>query len=379
MKPTDELGKSLSDEQMTFASEMRGFTIDTTIFERKQFAFESEPLSSLAGRPHDGRKFLMPKVIYDEVLRHLVEKATTEKASLEKSLRSAANYLGIPKQLLDPVKAAIPQSPEDYSVDRLNDFLTENQVEILPMAMGDTDLLFDLYSKQKAPFRGDKPDKKKEFPDAGALLCLKAWAETNGKVLVVSGDSGWKDFCAQYPQLFHVTDDVTLILQMLLPGAAQNIFELILEEVTKNKEQALIKIKTEITDYISDAPFEIEAYPSGAYYVEAETTSASVDSIELIEAVPISYDETTQIIKIKFLFTVQGSVEGQFSFSIYDKEDKQYYLIGDSNGSQENEWECEVITEFYFDDATWNLDEISINLDTQVIEFSDVEPDFGPD
>lgn len=379
MTSINKLDKSLSEEQQIFASEMRGFTIDTSIFKRKQFAFESEPLSSLVDRPPDGRKFLMPKVIYDEVLRHLKEKATTEKASFEKSLREAANYLGIPKETLEPVKAAIPQSPQDHSLDRLDEFLAENTVEILPMDMGDTNLLFDLYGKQEAPFSNDKTNKKKEFPDAGALLCLKAWAEQHGKVLVVSADTGWKDFCIQYPELFHVTDDVTLILQMLLPGAAKIIFERILEDIVIDKEQALTKIKTEILNLVSDAPFDIDAYPSGAYYVEAETVSANANTIDLLEAAPLSYDETNQIVKIKFLFNVQGSVEGRFSFSIYDKEDNQHYPIGDSIESREHEWECEAITEFYFDDGTWNFDEVSVTLDDEIIEFQDVEPDFNPD
>lgn len=379
MKSTDELGKPLSAEQQTFASSMRGFTIDTSVFERKHFAFESEPLSSLAERPPDGRKFLMPKVVYDEILRHMTEKSSAAKIFLEKSLREATNCLSIPQKTIDAIKAEIPKSLQDLSLDRLDEFIANNKVEILPMDMGDANMLFDLYDKQAAPFSNDQKNKKKEFPDAGALLCLKAWAKKYGKVLVVSADTGWKDFCTQYPELFHVTEDVTLILQMILSGAAKNIFELILEDVAEDKDKTLTKIKAEIINLVSEAPFDIDAYPSGAYYVEAETISACADSIELIEAAPLSYDETKELIKIKFLFKVRGSVNGQFSFSIYDKEDNQHYQIGDSSESQEHDWECEAIAEFYFDDGTWNLDEVSVNLDTEVIEFYDVEPDFSPD
>ncbi|MDY0258589.1 MAG: hypothetical protein RBR41_02855 [Desulfovibrio sp.] len=118
---------------------------------------------------------------------------------------------------------------------------------------------------------------------------------------------------------------------------------------------------------MKDAPFELNPYPSGAYYVDAEVVSAGTNRIEVIDIKPINYDNDEKTIKIKLVFTVSGWIEGPFSFSIYDKEDNQYYPIGDSSESQDIDLECEVFAEFFYDDDTWTMDEFSVNLDREVI------------
>jgi hypothetical protein len=56
------------------------------------------------------------------------------------------------------------------------------------------DTVVDMYFKLKAPF---EEKKRAEFPDAIALVSLERWAELNKlKILVVSYDSGWEEYCA---------------------------------------------------------------------------------------------------------------------------------------------------------------------------------------
>jgi hypothetical protein len=164
---------------------------------------------------------------------------------------------------------------------------------------------------------------------------------------------------------------------MLLPEAAKTISEKILADIADGKNHVLTEINVAIKEKVADAPFYIEPYPSGAYYVDAEVVSANVDSIELVEIIPLNYDQSNKTIKIKFIFKVYGRVEGQFTFSVYDREDRHHYPIGDSNESRDQEWECEAFTQFSYEDGAWTLDDLSINLNVEVVEFIDIEPDFG--
>lgn len=378
MKPDDEHNKILSNEQFDFALDFKGFTIDTCILERLRFSFESEPLSSLADCMRDNRKFILPKVIHDEILRHMTDHGIQAKNSFLKQLREAEKNFGISKTALERIKKEIPESPEQHSASRLNKFISSNRIEVLPMDKVDTNQLFELYAKGSPPFDKVK-DKKHEFPDAAALLCLLNWAKENGKVLVVSSDKGWISFCKQYPELFYVTEDIDLIFLMMLPETANAVFSRIKTNVMDDKNHARIEIETAIREMVADAPFDIDPYPSGPYYVEADVVSADISLIELMDATPLNYNKENKVIDIKFVFKVSGYVEGQFAFSVYDSEDRTNYAIGDSNETKNQEWECEVFTQFSSDAGDWTLNDISLNLNPETIEFVDVEPHFEQD
>jgi len=62
---------------------------------------------------------------------------------------------------------------------KFDDFLTASKAIVCPLASVSIEKLFSDYDAEHPPFGADQ--KKDQFPDAAAMLCLAAWCKSNSK------------------------------------------------------------------------------------------------------------------------------------------------------------------------------------------------------
>jgi PIN domain len=172
--------------------------LDTCMFEQQGLALEKGYLAQLEQFVDTPVKVLQAEIVHFELEAHLTERIKEARLKVEKGLREAASHLGVEEDVIAQVKAQIVPAQTDLEVaqNRIHGFYERTQMEHTVSKFVKMEEIVEMYFKVKPPFE-DNAKKKAEFPDAIALKSLEYWAEMNKtKVLVVSDDSGWEEYCA---------------------------------------------------------------------------------------------------------------------------------------------------------------------------------------
>lgn len=160
---------------------------------------------------------------------------------------------------------------------RLSEFYANSGAVVVSSSNVGMARLVDMYFAARPPFESSGK-KKTEFPDAIALLTIEEWArERDGKVLIVSNDSGWRNFCAASERLF-MADGLGEALAHFQPHnlAATLIRQLQAKIVENAGGDFSERITAEIARFVERQTPEAEATSSYALdeqYVSAEYLS----------------------------------------------------------------------------------------------------------
>ena len=170
-------------------------TLDTSILVKYQYKFEHPLIHGLADPNESSFRLVMSEVVLREIERRLTDKGIEARKNIRNARRDVRQTRLMPEDMLQQldelVEAAI--SPEEATKNRLADFKSATQMEVISVDHADVAELVRRYFKHSAPFGASR--KKHEFPDAIALLSLEKWAEREQKrILAVSTDPDWAEF-----------------------------------------------------------------------------------------------------------------------------------------------------------------------------------------
>src|ERR1035441_5819129 len=210
--------------------------LDTSVFDGYGIALEKGWLEQLEQFAESPVRFLQSEIVDFELESHLAKKIRDTRAEIEKALKDASNDLLISDSVIYRAKATLISQQTDIEVarDRLHQFYERTQAEVAPAKIADMDTVVDMYFKLKPPF---EEKKKAEFPDAIAVISLERWAELNKlKILIVSYDSGWEEYCATSERLDCVKDLKAALTHFQPHHKAQQLIEELHYELLKGAD-----------------------------------------------------------------------------------------------------------------------------------------------
>jgi hypothetical protein len=243
--------------------------------------------------------------------------------------------------------------------------------------------LIQKYFTAQPPF-SENGKKKNEFPDAIALISLETWAkENNTKIIVVTSDNDWKNFCKGSERLYS-NDDFAGVLALF-----QNADDLCRHLSQQYENGVLEDVKQAVFNALDDKIWEIDIYPeaNSSFNYEQEVTQINVTGFEfeLLESPniifrPVNFDDNSLIVESKL--SVDVNVECSFSFYVYDHIDKDDVPIGGYRVNTQAKLEVEVLITFAGDfksfGAQVEVDEVEVEMKTPAsIDFGDIEPYWG--
>ncbi len=328
---------------------IRALSLDTSTIDRKSRRLDSGLLLQL-GQFRDAESTLvLSDIVGQESIAHLTKDAMDARADLIKGLKSVCGSWMVPEARTTEIQQELIGAidPAEIAVRRWQAFSERCGLQIASTsefcAAGD---LKQRYFEIQPPFE-DRADKKKEFPDAMALLSLEGWARKNGTViLTVTSDKGWVAFCDESEYLVAVEDLGGALANFhrhdpghLLPNIARAMADGV-DDFGILK--AIIEAVSEAADVIT---FEVEA-DSGLGFeedeVEVEIKDVKIRLDDLahdIEAV----DRDEDYLVIRFIVDVTADVIGHFSFTKWDSVDREDIPFGSGSAGTEEEFPVEVL------------------------------------
>lgn len=328
---------------------IRALSLDTSAIDKQGRRLESGFLLQL-GQFRDAESTLvLSDIVEQEAVAHLTKDATDARAELIKGLKSVRDSWTVLEARTTEIQQELvgATEPAEIARRRWQVFSERCGLEIASTsefcAAGD---LQQRYFEVKPPFE-NRADKKKEFPDAMALLSLEGWAKKNGTmILAVTLDKGWIAFCNESEHLVAVEDlgDALASFHRHDPGHfLPNIARAIAEGGDDfGIRKAIIDAVSEAADVIT---FELEA-DSGLGFeedeVEVKIKDVKIrldDPAEDVEAI----DRAEDYLVIRFVADVTADVVGHFSFTKWDSVDREDIPFGSGSASTEEEFPVEVL------------------------------------
>ena len=111
----------------------KAITIDTCIFHRYDYQFESGMLAKLNQFEYTPIRILISEIVVDEISEHLKQKIHETKQKLEKALKDCPKYLMISEEIISQVKETLlPKSnDEDLIYKKIENFLDKTGSQII--------------------------------------------------------------------------------------------------------------------------------------------------------------------------------------------------------------------------------------------------------
>jgi len=370
------------------AGQFGAITLDTSIFDAQGLKLESGLLKQLEQFRDSSTKLIISEVVKEEVLSHLTEKTKDAKRDIEKSLKQAKDYWQVEDCKIEDIKKIVfgEREAQEIATERFNRFIEATSLEIIEAQNYlIVSVLIQKYFRAEPPF-SETGKKKNEFPDAIALISLEEWANKNQtKIIVVTSDNDWKNFCKSSERLF-ANDDFAKALGLFQLQDADDICRYLSEKyelgVIENVKEAIF----DALEYkIYDFDIYIEAESSFNY--EEEITEIQVNGFEfkLLEPPniifrPVNFDDDSLTVESRL--SVDVNVECSFSFSVYDSIDKDDVGMGGNTVNTQANLEVEVLITFVGDlnkvGAEVEVDDVEVEIKTPAsIDFGYIEPDFG--
>jgi PIN domain-containing protein len=182
------------------------FSLDTSVLEAAGFRFREGSLFTLASQLPPWVQLVMSAVVVEEMVAHHLGNVQRAVEQIQSGYDDIERYLGagkgpeIPDELFSLRDRADERFQDDFSayLARFNGCVLDLESDGLAARLS------HFYFRQLPPF-GNGRDKKKEFPDAMALLELEDYAARVGtQMVVVSRDEGWMQFAARSERLYCV-------------------------------------------------------------------------------------------------------------------------------------------------------------------------------
>jgi PIN domain len=370
------------------AGQFGAITLDTSIFDAQGLKLESGLIKQLEQFRDSSTKLIISEVVKEEVLSHLTEKTKDAKRDIEKSLKQAKDYWQVEDCEIEDIKKTVfgGHEAQKIATERFNRFIEATSLEIIEaqnyLIVSD---LIQKYFRAEPPF-SETGKKKNEFPDAIALISLEAWANKNKtKIIVVTSDNDWKNFCKSSERLF-ANDDFARALGLFQLQDADDICRYLSE---KYELGVLENVKKAIFDALEYKIYDFDIYTEAesSFNYEEEITEIQVNGFEFksleppnIIFRPVNFDDDSLTVESRL--SVDVNVECSFSFSVYDSIDKDDVGMGGNTVNTQANLEVEVLITFVGNlnkvGAEVEVDDVEIEIKTPVsIDFGYIEPDWG--
>lgn len=355
-------------------------SIDTSIYEQNQYGFETGVLAQMSQFDDGHIKHLVADTVLHEVRAHLSEHSELVKAQIKNALKPVGNSWGIDKTTREDAIAKLfgELSGSEKTEERINAFLESSAAIVLESSsiVKLSDVL-DRYFKTRAPF-GDRDAKKREFPDAIALLALEGWSQQNGAgVLVVSRDGDWKLFCEDSKVVYFV-DSLPQALSALhinSDDAAQRFRTAVEQSQIGDLDAQLLDALNAQADKI-----EVDFEGHANWHYEDELIGIEVVATELPLSEQLSGFEVLDYSdnELQLQTTLRVGIAAQFSvsFNHWDSSDREYLGIGSTTVEKTEERELNAILTVRFNNGVVALEQVELLPFRTSFDLGEVEPDW---
>ncbi len=209
-------------------------------------------------------KLIISEIVKEELLSQLRDKAKKAQDKMIIAVKEAKDYLLVNNQVLEDIEKEIFDShkPQEIALKKFRQFQEITSLYIIE-AQDHVKIhdLIQMYFNSEAPFQATGK-KKCEFPDAIALMSLEALAKNSEtKILVVSSDNDWKNFCQKSENL-EIIDNLANALSLFQDVEANYICKCLSEKYKKGK---LNQVKEAISKLLDEQIYNFYFAP----YVEA--------------------------------------------------------------------------------------------------------------
>jgi hypothetical protein len=340
---------------MTDAPELdyHAICIDTNIFRETGYAFDKGLPAQLAQFADSPVQVVISEIVHREMKRHLTESIGKARAALEKGIKEAQQEMQASDGAASRARKAILTGESDAEIAqrRLDAFYEICGATILPVDSVTSREMLERYFNQEPPFAATG-DKRREFPDAYALMSVEKWAEENDfKVLVVSQDKGWREFCEKSERLDY-RNDLGSALNLFQPhnAASQLLTEL---NAFLLSETDVTGIEDAITDGIKSSVevMEIDVNADSRFYWEPSEVYAEYKSHEFrhLSEKHVDIDlvrVTEQEVVVRIPAEIVCDVHASFSLSMTDPIDKDEIGMGSQSLEVEQTFDSDVLITF---------------------------------
>jgi PIN domain len=370
--------------------EYDAITLDANVFIRNALNLEGGMLAQLQQFKEGSVEFVLSEIVLRELAKHLKAHAQEARDALHAAIKKAGRNALLTAQAIEQANGihAGAQAPCEAAKARLGQFMDKSGCSIVAADKADMKELIKMYFDSAPPFE-ETGKKRKEFPDAIALLTLEAWAkENNKKILAISEDKGWDEFGTK-SEWITVEKELPPALQKLQEhaDAARKIVAQWLSDMDQGKSDEMWdELDHAVARTVEDLSPEIEA--SSGYYYDHELPSVTFSGMELSRDENNEFDfYIVQIGKDKIVARVElyitAHVETTFQFQVYDGIDKDYVQIGDCAADQEVNFNAGALVtlEGDFGKNPPEFDLVSVELLDALdsVDFGDVRPDYSND
>lgn len=360
--------------------EIGAITLDTSIYIHHHYGFEVGILSKLSQFKNTEIKFIVVDMIQHETLSHLIEEAKKNKAETKNSLKVIGNSWGVTPQRRQELMDELFTSNEDeISKARFDDFKKKAGArEIKCAELSSLSKVIDLYFNKIAPF-AIKKDKKNEFPDALALSALEVWAESNNtKILAVSKDNDWKEFCETSPLLYFI-DELSNALTAFNSNASVNIINAL---KTINIDELNKEIIESIPHQLYNLTVDVEA--SSSFYYDVESSELTmvddqqqpINDLEKFLSTLSIIDTEEEFFSVQYTVNCNVDIETTLDFNTWDGIDKEFIGMGGGIFNNSEDIDIDIIINFNKDGNDIEIDSIEVISSSITIDLGEVGPDW---
>lgn len=369
-------------KHQVISGNVKAITLDTSTVESFKFGFEVGVLAKMEQFSKTDADHLVLDIVLHEIRTHLTSQAELDYAHVKNALKTLGNSWGVDKAERDNALASIfhNQTAAQATSERLEAFLSDSAaVQISCGDYADIKKILPLYYAGRPPF-GAKEAKKREFPDAVALLALEAWAEEKStKVVAVSSDGDWKSYCANSPNIFLIEELSTAL--SAFQGDADDAAETFRSLLKAGDVVDLVDtIYDELTTEVDRIDIDFEA--SSNWYFEQELVSSKATYIgnaaeELAKFEVIAFKDGS--LSLKTTLSIKLEAEFSVDFQHYDSIDKEYMGFGSTNVSSEEDIQVDAVVTVNFSEGKAQIEEFQLLPCGLIMDFGDLEPDWMSD
>jgi len=246
-------------------------------------------------------------------------------------------------------------------------------ISISDMKMGE---LFDHYFAASAPFE-PSGEKKKEFPDAVALMSLEAWAKANDlRLLAISKDRGWINYAKNSTHI-DVQEDLASALSTFQEQQIQArdfVSGLVAAAIDGRAHTFRVAVEQALIETVQELELAAEARSNEEFSydrVDLEVLNTKLTDHAGATFITVVRTGTSRIV-FTVLTTVTVLAKATFTFSGWD-DDHGKYDYEDSYLESEDWFEAELLIDLNIAGSFPEIAKIELIHPPQEIDFGRIE------
>ncbi|MDY4315345.1 PIN domain-containing protein [Pectobacterium actinidiae] len=366
--------------------------IDNSSLKILGYKFEEGLLFQLRQFKNSSIKLIQPDVIHKEIIKHLSSPIHELDKNIDKIIKDLNRLVGADIDTVTSIVSELKKftNAELIIKERVNKFYEEVNGEVLKCSEHlDVNLLLDMYFDIDAPFEDNK-EKRKEFPDAIALLSLESWASDQGfKVIIVSNDKGWMDYAENSDNLVFFKELPDALAEIQPHAEAQKIIKMLMEsDFIIDSNKLIDDISEVIEDKVNGAdPWELSIDATSSQYYEYDDVTVEYTSCDVLVKKE-SKDTPIKIIKINsseivlnLTIKIFCNVSASFDFSVKDGIDRDYVSVGSTRETVSADFITDAILtisgDFSAGVEALSVDNVELQGFLYSVDFGYIEPSYG--